>query len=148
MNDRATKLTPEAEIRALVDNWLKAVLAQDVNGIMSYYAPNIRAFDAILQLQFKGKEAYTKHWEACLAMCPGPGIFEIHDLEIIAGEDVAFGHWLTRCGPTAEDGEDKARWMRVTVGYRKTNGKWSVVHEHWSAPFDMETGKALFDLKP
>ncbi|TLG87226.1 DUF4440 domain-containing protein, partial [Pseudomonas edaphica] len=23
-----------------------------------------------------------------------------------------------------------------------------VVHEHWSAPFDMESGTALFDLKP
>jgi ketosteroid isomerase-like protein len=60
---------------------------------------------------------------------------------------VAFSHYLTRCG-AIENGEEKASWMRVTVGYRKTNGKWIIVHEHFSAPFDMESGKALFDLKP
>jgi len=38
--------------------------------------------------------------------------------------------------------------MRATVGYRRSGGQWQVIHEHWSAPFDMETQKALFDLKP
>jgi uncharacterized protein (TIGR02246 family) len=148
MSTEIAKAKSETEIRALVDNWLTAVHTQDVDGIASHYAPDILAFDAIAQLQFKGKAAYKKHWEACLAMCPGPGIFEIHDLEIVADEDVAFSHCLSRCGASTENGEDKASWMRMTAGYRKANGKWSVVHEHWSAPFDMESGKALFDLKP
>ncbi|MBA2409366.1 MAG: nuclear transport factor 2 family protein [Gammaproteobacteria bacterium] len=140
--------TSETEIRALIDSWLKAVHAQDIAGIVSDYAPDILAFDAIAKLQFKGREAYQKHWEACLAMCPGPGIFEMHDLQIAAGEDVAFAHCLNWCGGTDANGEEKASWMRMTAGYRKINGKWAVVHEHWSAPFDMESGKALFDLKP
>jgi ketosteroid isomerase-like protein len=38
--------------------------------------------------------------------------------------------------------------MRATVGHRKTNGKWMIVHEHFSAPFNMESGKALLGLKP
>jgi ketosteroid isomerase-like protein len=37
--------------------------------------------------------------------------------------------------------------MRMTAGYRKTNGKWTVVHEHFSAPFDIKTLKVL-DVKP
>ncbi len=148
MSTETAKAKSEVEIRALVDDWLTAFHAQDVDEIASYYASDILAFDAIAQLQFKGKEAYKKHWEACLAMCPGPGIFEIHDLEIAADDDVAFSHCLIQCGSTLESGEDKISWMRMTAGYRKTNGKWSVVHEHWSAPFDMESGKALFDLKP
>lgn len=28
------------------------------------------------------------------------------------------------------------------------DGRWKVVHEHVSMPFDMETGKAMLDLKP
>jgi PhnB protein len=32
--------------------------------------------------------------------------------------------------------------------FRKTNGTWMIVHEHFSAPFDPESGKALFDLEP
>ncbi len=148
MNDRSSKATAEAEIRALMENWVSAVRANDINGIVSHYSTDILAFDAIAQLQFKGKEAYRKHWEACLAMCPGPMIFEIHDLDIAAADDVAFSHALTRCGAQDENGKEKASWMRATVGYRKISGKWMVVHEHWSAPFDMESGKALFDLEP
>jgi ketosteroid isomerase-like protein len=36
----------------------------------------------------------------------------------------------------------------VTFGCRKTNGKWKIAHEHFSAPFDPVSGKALFDLQP
>jgi uncharacterized protein (TIGR02246 family) len=148
MSTRTTEATAEAEIRALMENWLSAVRAQDIKGIVSHYAPDSLAFDAVSQLQFKGKQAYAKHWEACLAMCSGPMIFEIHDLNIVAADDVAFSHYLTRCGAKEENGEEKASWMRATVGHRKTNGKWMIVHEHFSAPFNMESGKALFDLKP
>jgi uncharacterized protein (TIGR02246 family) len=147
MNTETANASAVAEIRALMDNWLRAVRANDIDGIVSHYAPDILAFDAIAQLQFKGVDAYRQHWEACLTMCPGPMIVEIHELTITAADDVAFSHYLTRCG-AIENGQEKASWMRVTVGYRKMNGKWMVVHEHFSAPFDMESGKALLDLKP
>ncbi len=81
-------------------------------------------------------------------MCPGTSIFEIHDLEIAADNHVAFSHCLGRCGSGSENGEDKASWMRITAGYCKRNENWWIVHEHWSIPFDMESGKALFALKP
>lgn len=148
MNAETATATAEAEIRKLMDNWLRAVHAQDIDGIVSCYAPNILAFDAVSQLQFKGVDAYRKHWEACLSMCPpGSMIFEIHDLNITAGNDVAFCHGLSRCGGVGENGEEKTGWMRMTVCYRKRNGRWRVVHEHFSAPFDMETLKVL-DLRP
>lgn len=148
MQSETAIATAEAEIRELVDHWRKAVLAMDTDAIVSHYAPDILAFDAVSQLQFKGVEAYRKHWETCLSMCPaGTMIFEIHDLNIAAGNDVAFATALNRCGGTGENGEEKAGWMRMTACYRKTNGKWMVVHEHFSAPFDMESLKVL-DLKP
>jgi ketosteroid isomerase-like protein len=105
---------------------------------MSHYAPDIVSFDAVSQLQLTGADAYKKHWEACRSMCPGSMVFEIQDLNITAGDDVAFCHCLNQCGGTGEDGEEKASWMRMTACYRKINGKWMVAHEHFSAPFDME----------
>jgi ketosteroid isomerase-like protein len=72
----------------------------------------------------------------------------MRDLDVTAGDGVAFSHYLTRCGGTDENGEEKASWMRATVCLRKIDGKWKVVHEHYSAPFDMESGKAMFDLQP
>jgi uncharacterized protein (TIGR02246 family) len=144
----ASKITSEDKVRDLINSWVKAVHAGDIDRIMSHYAPDILAFDAISQLQFKGADAYTKHWKACLAMCKGPMTFEVHDLNITAGDDLAFCHYLGRCGGTGEDGEEKVGWMRVTVCCRTEKGKWMVVHEHFSAPFDFESGKALTDLQP
>jgi uncharacterized protein (TIGR02246 family) len=148
MEVAAYKVTSEDEVRELIACWVKAVRAKDLDGIMSCYAPDIRAFDGIGNLQFKDAGAYRRHWEACLAMCPGPMTFEAHDLNITAGDEMAFCHYLARCGGTDAKGEEKAGWFRATVCCRKINGRWRVVHEHFSAPFDPQSGKALLDLKP
>jgi len=140
--------TAEAEIRKLLDDWVKAAGTFDIDRIMKAYAPDVLAFDAIAQLQFKGAQAYREHWQACAAMCPGPMIFEVHDLAIEAGDDIAFGHYLVRCGTIGEDGKEQAGYMRATFCCRKKSGKWKIVHEHFSAPFDPQSSKALLDLEP
>ena len=138
----------ETEIRALIDDWTRAFLAKDLDGIMAHYAPDIVAFDAISALQFKGKETNRDHWQTCLGFCQGPMKFELHELTVTASEDVAFSHSLSHCGGTNDEGEEQACWMRGTVCYRKLDGTWRVTHEHFSAPFDMESGKARCDLAP
>ncbi|MRJ22233.1 DUF4440 domain-containing protein [Pseudomonas haemolytica] len=135
-------------INTLIEQWKQAVVSQDIDKIVSFYAEDIVAFDAVGALQFKGRTAYRAHWEECMKHCPGPGIFEFHQLHIVEAADRAFAHWLAHCGGTGPDGEVKACWMRVTAGYQRINGQWKVVHEHWSAPCDMESGTTLFDLKP
>jgi len=136
------------EIQGLIENWAKAARTCDIDGIMAAYAPDIRAFDAISQLQFKGAEAWRRHWQACLEMGSGPTIFEVHDLLIEAGDGVAYGRFLLRCGGIGPDGKEQIGWMRVTVGCRRRGGRWTIAHEHSSAPFDMASGKALLELQP
>jgi PhnB protein len=144
-----TSKDAESQIRALQDDWLKLAATKDVNRIMSIYTSDVVAYDAIGQLRFRGKEAYCKHWEACLVMCPGPMEFEIQDLDVAVDGDVAFSHHLIKHeGKNPETGEDHTCWMRVTSGYRKRNGKWLIAHEHISSPIDMESGKAMFDATP
>ncbi|WP_060479856.1 YybH family protein [Pseudomonas monteilii] len=136
----------ETEIRQLIDLWMQAVRDRDIPRITAPYADDIVAFDAIASLQFKGKAAYQAHWEMCMGMCTGPMVFERSQLTVHAEAELALAHWLNRCGP--EDDQSQCGYIRVTVAYRKTGGQWQVIHEHWSAPFDMQTQKALFDLKP
>ena len=143
-----TKADDEAQIRARLDDWAKAARAKDIDGIMSHHAPDILAFDCHSKLQFKGADAFKKHLQACLSCMQGPMIFEIHDLNITARDDVAFCHYLSRCGGTGLDGKEHAGWMRVTACFRKTNGQWMIVHAHCSVPFDPQSGKALLDLEP
>lgn len=136
----------ETEIRQLIEGWIQAVRERDLPAIVAHYADDIVAFDAIQALQFKGKAAYQAHWEMCMGFCTGPMVFEVAELDVQADGDLALAHWLNRCGPA--DDESQCGFMRVTVGYRRSAGRWQVIHEHWSAPFDMETQKARFDLKP
>lgn len=147
MDTPSTLARTETELRSQLEDWARAVRARDVERIFSHYAPDIVAFDAIAQLQFKGAEAYRKHWETCMAMCAGPMIFELHELQITAGDDLAFVHGLNRCGGTGPDGKEMVGWTRMTACFRKLHGQWQVVHEHFSAPFDPQSDKALW-LQP
>lgn len=142
------KTIDEGEIRQLVDNWTKALSAKDIEGLMSHYAPDILLFDLAPPLQYRGAEAYRKNWEEWLSSFEGPVGYEISDLSITAGHDVAFCHSLNRISGTRINGEQTDVWVRATVGFRKIDGNWMVTHEHFSVPFNMETFEAELDLKP
>lgn len=147
MDAPSTLARTEYELRSQLEDWAHAVRAKDTDRIFAHYASDIVAFDAIAQLQFKGTDAYRKHWDACMTMCPGPMVFELHELQITAGDDLAFVHGLSRCGGTGPDGKEMSGWMRMTTCFRKHNGEWRIAHEHFSAPFDPKSDKALW-LQP
>lgn len=75
-------------------------------------------------------------------------IFDIHELSIAVGGDVAFCHYLAVCGGSTPDGTKQSGWVRGTICLRKIGGQWLTVHEHFSLPFDPKTMKVLADLKP
>jgi ketosteroid isomerase-like protein len=62
--------------------------------------------------------------------------------------EVAFCHFLNGVQGTTTAGKQVDMWWRATACCRKSDSKWTIVHEHDSVPFDMETGKASIDLKP
>lgn len=148
MSQTVSNKVAEAEIRAALDSWAKDVCTRDVKKILSHYASDVVAFDAVGTLQFKGIEAYGKHWAACMEMCPGTMAFNIDQVNTTAEKDIAFSHFLVNCGGTDQDGNMKTSWMRGTSCHRRENGQWRIAHEHFSAPFDMESCKAQFDLEP
>ncbi|MDF3935618.1 YybH family protein [Pseudomonas citronellolis] len=141
----ATPIDPA--IQRLLDDWLAAVQAGDVEAIVSHYADDLVAFDASAQLQFVGREAYAAHWRRCLAACEHTR-FERHQLAVEQGGDIAFGHYLAYCGGRDEQGREQAAWTRASVGLRRVAGRWMIVHEHFSLPFDMHTLQPLLDAQP
>jgi ketosteroid isomerase-like protein len=60
--------------------------------------------------------------------------FEIDELEVTAGNDVAFAHALLRCGSPAELEANPDNRLRLTLGLRNEHGRWVVTHEHHSFP--------------
>ena len=147
MTTANSRAVDEAQIRALMDDRAKAVRAKDVNGAISSIAPDILSFDVVGPLQRFGSDALARA-EEWFSSFQGPIGYEIRDLNINVGDDVAFAHGLSHVSATKTGGGQLDMWWRTTLGFRKLDGKWMVTHEHNSVPFDVESGKASLDLKP
>jgi PhnB protein len=137
----------EAQIRALIDDWARAMRAKNADGVMAHYAPDSVTFDLAPPLISTGADA--KGLQAWFATWPGPIGYEIRDLNITAGDDAAFCHSLNRLSGTKTDGEKADVWFRQTLCFRKIGGEWKIAHQHESVPFYMDGSYlAAVDLKP
>lgn len=138
----------EAQIRSLIDDRVRTVRTKDINKLMAHHAPDVVSFDAVTTLQYIGADAPKKRAEEWFSSYKSSIGYEIRDLHITAGEDVAFCHFLYRISGTMTNGGEVNMWVRDTVCYRKIDGSWLLTHEHTSVPFDIESGNAALDLKP
>jgi ketosteroid isomerase-like protein len=142
------KKNDEAEIKRVIEGWVEALRARDIDGVMSIYAPELVSFDLVPPLRYLGADTYRKHWLEGWSSIQGPMGYEVHDLDITVGDDVAFTRSFNRLSATLNTGQKTDVWLRWTACFRKIGGKWLIVHMHASVPFDMETGRAVLDLKP
>ena len=59
---------------------------------------------------------------------------DFHDVEITAGKDVAFATATGRCAGVDPNGKREELQFRLTMGLQKIDGRWRVIHEHYSLP--------------
>jgi uncharacterized protein (TIGR02246 family) len=142
------RATDEADIRQRIENLAEAIRAMDLEGVMSIYAPDIMSFDIVPPLQHVGADAKRKNWVDAFEMYQHPLGYEIRDLTITVGDDVAFGHSLNRISGTLKNGNRTDFWLRSTTCFRKIDGKWLISHDQASVPIDLESSRALLNLKP
>jgi ketosteroid isomerase-like protein len=143
---RAPSKSEEVAIRRVIDQFVLAVRAGDIEGLIALCAPGIATFDVLPPLRHDGPNALRKLWTEALAPFEAPLDYEVNQLEIIAGSDVAICRSLNRFGGIRRDGRAVVSWLCSTIGLRKMDGRWKIVHEHTSVPFDMDSGKALLHL--
>jgi uncharacterized protein (TIGR02246 family) len=132
-----TKKNDEAEIKRVIEGGVAAVRDKNIEGVMSFYAPEVVSFDIVPPLQYVGAEAFRKVWEEVFFVYQGPIDYEIADLSITVGDDVAFTHSLNRISGTMITGQKTDVWLRWTGCLRKINGKWLIVHHQNSVPVDL-----------
>ncbi len=138
----------EADIRQQIGNLVEAVRAMDLEGLKSIYAPDVLSFDVEPPIQHIGAQAKWTNWANVFAAYRRPLGYELRDLAITVGADVAFGHSLNRISGTLKDGSHGSRWVRWTACFRKIGDDWLIVHDHISVPVDAPSGRALLDLEP
>jgi uncharacterized protein (TIGR02246 family) len=124
----------EAAIRGVIESWTSAVRRGDVEGILKSHSPDIVMFDVPPPFQSRGIEAYRKTWDTFFSWSNDPIHFDVTNMDIAAGNDVAFVVATMRCAGPGTDGKPEALDFRLTVGLRKIEGRWTITHEHHSVP--------------
>lgn len=136
------------QVRELIDEWAVAVRAKDIEAVMSHYASDVVAFDVVNPLDYKGTDLVRERLTHWLGSFEGPFGFEISNLEVEAGDYLAFCHSINRVIGIKTDGVKVNMCWRATLCCRKIESRWMITHSHASVPFDMETGLASLDLTP
>ena len=131
MNDHANEAS---EVRQLIENWAKAVRERDLDAILAHHSPDFVMFDVTPPLQTVGLEDYRKTWDPFFANTK-PGVFDIQELHVTAGENVAFCFAAMQCEDRVS-GNYAPLDFRLTIGLEKVNGEWAIKHEHHSVPSD------------
>ena len=127
---------PENEIEAIIEAWADAVRRHDLSSILAHHEQDILMFDVPPPLQSRGIDEYKKTWDLFFKYHKPSQAFDIEELAITAGKDVAFATALMRCGSGTFSGppEEGGFLFRLTIGLRNADGDWRIAHEHHSVP--------------
>lgn len=141
----------EARIRALLDEQAEATRAKHADRFRAVYAAELLTFDMAPPLRNAGADVALsrENLEGWFDTWQGPIGYETRDLNVTVGGDVAFSHDLIHISGTKVTGEHDGVWARRTLGLRRIDGAWKIVHEHTSVPFYMDGSyRAAVDLEP
>lgn len=131
----------ERQIRALLETRTRAFGRRDAATAAAAYDDDLVLYDAVGPFVRRGEDPADRlaRWIASYRTEIG---HEIRDLEVTAGADLAFCHFLVRISGTMLDGTEVGMWVRSTTCLRRQGDAWTIVHEHASVPFDAATGQA------
>ena len=123
----------EQEIHALIVRWAEAVHRGDLDTVLADHSDDIVMFDVPPPHDgVRGLSAYRETWPGFFEWQASGARFEIVELEVTAGEDVAFAWALLRCNTE----EGLAATPPSACGSRSacaaTEDRWLVTHEHHS----------------
>jgi uncharacterized protein (TIGR02246 family) len=120
-------------IRELIERWAQAVHEGDMVAVLEDHARDIVMFDVPPPEQgIRGLDEYRASWPGFFEWQASGAVFEIESLEVTAGDDVAFAFALLKCATAEVLERDPERRLRLTIGLRKEEGRWTVTHEHHS----------------
>jgi uncharacterized protein (TIGR02246 family) len=133
--DVSARTEDEQAIRSLVERWVQAVHAGEMDVVLAQHADDIVMFDVPPPDDgVRGMGAYRDPWPGFFEWQRTAGTFELVELDVTAGTDVAYAWALLRCATAEQQAAIPAQRLRLTLGLRKEDGTWVVAHEHHSFP--------------
>lgn len=143
----------EGEIRQMLEEFADSIRSGKLEDIMSFYDPNLVAFDAAPPLRFTSAVDYRKNWETMFTTAMKfPISYEWSEEHLMASADMGVFNCLVHTAgsflnPAPGQEAKMDCWGRYTCVLKKNNNRWRIVHEHFSVPVN-EEGQGMFNLKP
>jgi uncharacterized protein (TIGR02246 family) len=126
-------MDPHADIEQLVRSWAEAVHTGDLETVLAQHADDIVMFDVPPPHDgVRGLAAYRDTWPDFFRWQASGARFEIVELDVTEGADVAYVWALLLCDSPEGREQHPENRLRLTLGLRKENGVWVVAHEHHS----------------
>ena len=98
-------MTDEIAIRELITRWAEAVHSRNLDAVLADHDSDIVMFDVPPPYAgVRGIDAYRETWPPFFEWQRQGAVFEIVELAVTAGVDVAFAYALLRCGKPEEFG--------------------------------------------
>lgn len=141
----------EQSVRDVLAEQVRAMRAKDAAALVGLYAPDVVRFSLAPPLATAGAEVTDVDGvRAWLGTFEDDMDYEVRDVSVAVGGEVAFCHSVNRMSATSRAaGRHFDLWFRSTLGLRRVDGRWLVSHEHQSTPFYMDGSfRAAVDLRP
>lgn len=124
-----------AVIRQLLLDWASNTQHDRRELVLASHHPGLVIFDVLPPMKYSSAAEYQASWDEWQPETNGSAVFELQNLEITAGSDVAFAHAFIRCGGTTPKGRTFEDIVRATFCLQKIDSKWLIMHQHVSKPF-------------
>lgn len=127
----------EAQVRLLLQQWATATRKGQRNDVLANHLPDVLIYDVLAPMKYERAAAYRQSWDHWQPDTQGEGQFELQDLSVTVGGDVAFAHCFIKCGGVLTNGKTFEDLVRATFCLRKESGSWKVAHQHSSKPIQI-----------
>jgi ketosteroid isomerase-like protein len=133
---------------ANLKEWFRDAAARDVDALMTKIDDHVVSYEHVIPLQYSGANAVREVCRRGFEAMKGQFRWDIPDLQVIVRDDIAVTWGLNRMQAQESGKPGVELWSRGTRIFQKVDGKWKLIHQHVSFPYDPGTGAAKTDLKP
>lgn len=137
----------KARVENVILAWAEGIRTKDVEAVATQFVDEPVNF--FLAPPLVADDPLRHNLAAWFDTFEGTIGYELQDMVIVAGDDVAWCHALNHLVGTKKEGEKPDLWFRVTLCLQRKGSDWKIAHVHESVPFLMDgSEKAALDLKP
>ena len=131
------KTPDESQVHALLEAWATATRQNRKNDVLANHAANVLIYDVLPPMKYEGAASYRRSWDEWQPETQGEGQFNLEEVAITAGTDVAFASCFIRCGGTLPNGHTFEDIVRATFCLQKHDSAWQIAHQHISKPYQI-----------